>query len=110
MNARPKFAYIRSPKLLRACRMMPCQLCDAYDGTVVAAHSNQSKHGKGRSIKSSDLFVAALCMRCHHEIDQGRDLTESERVERWDKAHVRTLREIVMRGLWPKDVEVPEYV
>jgi hypothetical protein len=55
-----KFRYVRSKKLLEACREIPCQLCGAQDGTVVAAHSNQAKHGKGRGIKASDEFVAAL--------------------------------------------------
>jgi heterodisulfide reductase subunit B len=110
MNARPKFEYIRSPKLLRACRYLPCQLCGVSDQTICAAHSNQAKHGKGRSIKASDIYVAALCHSCHAQIDQGRDLSEAERVERWDKAHVRTLRELALCGLWPKDVELPSYV
>lgn len=110
MTARPKFTYVRSNKILRACRLLPCQSCGAISQTVVAAHSNQSKHGKGRSIKASDVFVAALCHYCHSEIDQGRDLSEAERVEKWELAHVRTLRELVLCGLWPHDVELPSYV
>ena len=110
MTTRPKFDYIRSPKLLRACRFLSCQLCGLNDGSVVAAHSNQAKHGKGRSIKASDIYIAALCHKCHAEIDQGSAMSEEERVTQWDKAHVRTLREIVLCGLWPKGIELPSYV
>jgi len=45
--------------------------CGAQDGTVVAAHSNSLADGKGKGIKASDFKIAALCFRCHHELDQG---------------------------------------
>ena len=108
MTARPKFRYIRSNRLLHACRMLPCQLCGAIDGTVVAAHSNQGIHGKGKSIKASDVFIAALCNLCHMQIDQGRNLSEDQRVERWNKAHAKTFRELLSLGLWPVDVPFPD--
>jgi hypothetical protein len=50
----------RNKKLLEACREMPCQHCGSEDGTVVAAHSNQLRDGKGRGIKAHDYRVAAL--------------------------------------------------
>jgi len=65
--------------------------CGADDGTIVAAHSNQSKHGKGMSIKAHDCFVAFLCHRCHHEIDQGSKLSKEERIDLWQRAHEATL-------------------
>lgn len=65
----PKFDYVRSPALLKACRELACQHCGKEDGTVVAAHSNQGKHGKGRSVKASDVYVAALCFNCHTVLD-----------------------------------------
>lgn len=110
MTARPKTDYVRSNKILRACRLLACQHCGARDGTVVAAHSNQAIHGKCLSKKSSDIFVAALCHTHHMMIDQGKDLTEEERFKLWDVAHVRTLRELVLCGLWPSDIELPSYV
>lgn len=103
----PKFTYVRSRKLLEACRDLACQHCGRDDGTVVAAHSNQAKHGKGRAIKASDVFVAALCMGCHYAIDQGRGLIQSERLALWTVAHAKTVIELVKRGLWPVDVPVP---
>lgn len=104
----PKFEYVRSKPLLIACREIPCQHCGIADGTVVAAHSNQSRHGKGRSVKASDVFVASLCHKCHSDLDQGSGMTRNEREAMWDSAHRNTVKTLVRRGLWPLDVEVPE--
>lgn len=73
----------------------------AEDGTVVAAHSNQAKHGKGRGIKASDQYVAALCYRCHYMIDQGRE-SRDIKVAIWDAAHDRTKKHLKAAGLWPE--------
>lgn len=50
----------------RAPRCMMCQR--ANDGTVVAAHSNALRHGKGTALKAHDL-PAYLCRQCHDEVD-----------------------------------------
>jgi hypothetical protein len=81
----------RSKKLLEVVRQSPCQCCGAEDGTVVAAHSNQLRDGKGRGIKASDFRIAALCFRCHSELDQGSKMTKQERVDMWEEAHRRTI-------------------
>ncbi len=86
----PKTKYLRDKKRLEACRSLPCQHCGAEDGTVVAAHSNESIHGKGRGIKASDEFVAALCFTCHANIDQGR-MSKEDRTQIWHNAHVKTI-------------------
>ena len=72
-------------------RESPCQECGRKDGTIVAAHSNQLRDGKGRGIKAHDYRVAALCYSCHMEIDQGTKLSKSERVEIWEEAHRKTI-------------------
>ena len=108
MTARPKFEYVRSGKLLRACRLLACQNCGKRDGTVCAAHSNQAIHGKGKSIKASDVFIAALCHYCHSALDQGHHMTEGQRVDMWNRAHAKTVRELLACGLWPVDVPLPE--
>ena len=108
MTPRPKFAYIRSPKLLKACRCIPCQNCYAEDGTVVAAHSNQAIHGKGGQIKASDVYVASLCFDCHRELDQGKKYSEGQKVALWTSAHVRTVEQLTRLGKWPAGVPVPE--
>ena len=104
-----KFTYIRSPALLKVCRQIPCQNCGRSDGTVCAAHSNQAKHGKGRGIKASDVFVASLCSICHTALDQGTGMTRAERVRMWDACHKKTLVLLVHGGLWPADLPVPIY-
>lgn len=89
----------RNKALLRACRFLPCQLCGAEDGTVVAAHSNQQRDGKGMGIKASDYRVAALCSQCHAEIDSGVGYTKELRRELWEQAHRKTIGELFERGL-----------
>ena len=81
----------RNKKLLEILRQSPCQACGREDGTVVAAHSNQLRDGKGRGIKADDYRVAALCYSCHMELDQGKSLSKAERVEVWEEAHRKTI-------------------
>jgi hypothetical protein len=83
----------RNPALLALARHAPhCMSClKPNDGTVVAAHSNQLRDGKGRSLKAHDFRIAMCCGQCHHEIDQGRALSRDERVARWEEAHRRTI-------------------
>ena len=59
---------MRSPKRLAEIRKLPCVRCGNPNSQ--AAHSNSAKHGKGRSIKSSDLFVTPLCFKCHAAFDR----------------------------------------
>ena len=81
----------RNKKLLEIVRESPCQCCGKKDGTVVAAHSNQQRDGKGTSIKAHDYRIAALCYRCHHELDAGIKLTKEQRQEMFEDAHRRTI-------------------
>lgn len=81
----------RNKTLLEIARDMPCQHCGIDDGTVVAAHSNQLRDGKGRGIKSHDYRIASLCYTCHMELDQGKNLSKQERVEMWEEAHRKTI-------------------
>lgn len=104
----PKHDYIRSKTLLRNAREIPCQHCGADDGTVCGAHSNQLIHGKARGLKSSDQYIASLCFRCHHALDQGAAMTKSERQEMWEAAHKKTVEKLTKLGLWPDDVPITE--
>ena len=81
----------RNKKLLEAVRESPCQACGAKNGTVVAAHSNQLRDGKGRSIKAHDYRIAALCYQCHTDLDQGAVMTKEARVNMWEEAHRKTI-------------------
>lgn len=60
------------------------------DGTIVAAHSNSSVHGKGMGTKAHDCFIAYVCYSCHSDIDQS-NLTKEERDEIWNRAHRNTI-------------------
>jgi len=86
----------RSPKLLEACRLLPCQLCGREDGTVCAAHRNE---GKGMSMKVSDALVASLCHGCHTELDNGKNFSREERREYWNKAYIKTMQQMIERGI-----------
>lgn len=81
----------RNKKLLELVRQSPCQNCGTRDGTIVAAHSNQLRDGKGRGIKAHDYRIAALCYGCHMELDQGNKLSKEERVNLWEEAHRKTI-------------------
>ena len=107
MTARPKFAYVRSRTLLAAVRKLACQCCGATAPSD-PAHSNQAAHGKGKSIKASDVYVAAMCRVCHRMIDQGSFLSESERVVIWTTAWRATVRALLRLGWWPPEVEIPD--
>ena len=103
-----KHQYIRSKALLEAARKIPCQWCGADDGTIVAAHSNQLAHGKGRGIKAGYNYIASLCYLCHTELDQGKCMTKMERIGMWRTAHERTVDLLNELGLWPDDVPQPK--
>jgi hypothetical protein len=81
----------RNKKLLELVRQCPCQQCGIEDGTVVAAHSNQLRDGKGRGLKAHDYRIAALCFRCHTELDQGTKMSKAERVDMFETAHRATI-------------------
>jgi hypothetical protein len=81
----------RNQRLLEIVRNSPCQNCGTQNGTICAAHSNQLRDGKGRSLKAHDFRVAALCFRCHSNLDQGYQMSKEERTEFWEEAHRKTI-------------------
>ena len=93
----PKTDHFRSEKLTRSARGRPCSNCGAEDGTTVWAHSNNGRHGKGKSIKAHDCFGADLCFRCHAWLDQGAGMDptktwhENEKGEMFMRAFERSL-------------------
>jgi hypothetical protein len=98
-----KHQYVRSQKLLKLVAALSCQSC-GMDNGVQAAHSNWGG-GKGKGIKADDNLVAALCLKCHYEIDQGAHLSKDERKEMWLKAHKATIEALGDR--WPTEVPIP---
>lgn len=81
----------RNKTLLEVVRNSPCQHCGVADGTVVAAHSNQLRDGKGKGIKAHDYRIAALCHACHYELDQGAAMAKFQRLEMWEESHRKTI-------------------
>ena len=91
----------RNRKLLDLAHQCPCMAQFPHDCTqylpvdpparfaVEAAHSNSSKHGRGKNFKSSDWAIAAMCHTAHMIIDN-RQLDGLEDSE-WERAHVLTL-------------------
>ena len=87
---------------LEACRNELCYLripsvCIGGIETIVPAHSNQSKHGKGMGLKANDKFTVPACRSCHAQIDQGNIFSRDEKFAIWDQAYaiwepVRTLK------------------
>ena len=101
----PKHTYVRSKRLLQAAASLDCQNCGSGH-MVQAAHTNWGG-GKGRGIKADDNLVAALCLKCHYEIDQGKTLSKAERQELWTNAHKKTVSALLAMGSWPDGVPVP---
>lgn len=96
MRARSKTNADPRPKTGEAelCRGQPCYLripgvCRNQVDTVVPAHSNQARHGKGRGIKAHDQFTVPACFHCHHVLDQGAQFTREEKFAIWDAAYAR---------------------
>ena len=65
----------------------------------MAAHSNQLRDGKGRGLKAHDYRVAALCYKCHMELDQGKDMSKQERIDLWEEAYRKTIGQLFERNL-----------
>lgn len=75
---------MRSPGRLAEIRKLPCVRCGNPNSQ--AAHSNSSKHGKGRGIKANDQFTIPLCATCHAAFDRFElgNRAESEAMfEKW---------------------------
>lgn len=79
------------------CTLRIAGVCEGGKGEP--CHSNQSRHGKGASIKAHDVFFASGCRSCHRELDQGRMFTKGEKVEIWQRAHDETMLQIFDLGL-----------
>jgi len=80
----------RNKKILNGANGQPCYRCGIEDGTIVAAHSNDYKHGKAKGRKADDNYTAYLCHRCHWLYDNKRmSQDEFEQAMRKTQAYVR---------------------
>lgn len=71
-----------------------CVLCGS-NHMLQVAHRNMSR-GKGQ--KAPDYETARLCQKCHHDIDNGKDLTQLERRELLHRAIVQTHSILIEQG------------
>ena len=71
-----------------------CVLCGAYG--VQVAHSNRDR---GMGQKAPPDLTAALCPACHHDIDSGKALSQSERRSLMDRAILLTHSKLIENGL-----------
>jgi len=105
MASYPKTKYWRSKKHLQNVASLACQNC-GLEGQTQAAHSNLSVHGKGRGIKASDEFTAALCFACHHDLDAGHTLTKEQKQKMFLDALHSTWFELMKRDLVVLDAPI----
>lgn len=85
----------RNKKLLEKMRELPCAVCGAEDGTVIAAHRNE---GKGMGLKTSDALVTPMCFVCHTNLDQGKEMSRQERREQWNLAYINNIKYMIENG------------
>lgn len=82
----------RSKKLTDSAKYESCVSCGADDETIVWAHSNLLRHGKGTAIKAHDLFGAYLCHFCHnlYDVEWAGPPEEKEEyfLEQWEKSMI----------------------
>lgn len=81
----------RNKDLRQLVASLPCQSCGMV-GMTQAAHRNAFK---GLGLKTSDAWVAALCVSCHSELDQGKDMSRQERRDLWNQAYADTMRVLI---------------
>jgi hypothetical protein len=94
----PKTIYFRSEDYRRYVASFPCFAC-GIEGMTQAAHSNQSKHGKGKSVKASDKYIFPLCFDHHAQHDLCWEMTRAERNEIED-AYIEKMLAFAHRDGW----------
>lgn len=73
-------------------------VCTNNFETVVAAHSNQLKHGKGGGLKAHDCYIAWACYACHAELDQGK-MRYEQKCDYWQAGFERTILQMFLLGI-----------
>ncbi|MNV07126.1 hypothetical protein D3C71_975420 [compost metagenome] len=102
----------RNRALLNLAQGMPCKLqvpgvCCGDPRTVVACHSNQSRHGKAGWLKAHDWAAAWGCRTCHAYIDQNQTgALYEEKVALWEAGFQETRLSLIVLGLWPIEAEI----
>jgi len=74
--------------------------CGRYNeprGSIVAAHANDSRWGKGGSLKSHDFAVAYIHTTCHDWLDNSKSPIE-DKDAMWLRAHINTMAWLFNNG------------
>ena len=80
---------------------LACVSCGRENETQ-AAHRNE---GKGMAIKACDSQMMALCIECHHAIDQGGRMNRETRRE-MEMAFVKVTRQrLIDSGKWTAEAQ-----
>jgi len=92
----------RNKKILKAAEGEDCTMhspmCNGDRATVVFCHSNMQVHGKGRGLKSQDIFGFFGCSGCHRYYDQS-DATKEEKEWYFWRAMSRTWLRLLQTGV-----------
>ncbi len=89
-----KTPMFRSEPLRRLVAALPCQCCGIV-GHTQAAHANLRVYGKGLGMKASDAALMALCVECHAQLDQGKDMDRMQKIEFQHEMIAKTLIELI---------------
>lgn len=98
----------RAEWLLALVRQLECMNCGIQRLTE-AAHSNQLRFGKAKSIKSSDATAMALCktipgrVGCHNNHDQGGKLSKQEWKDFEYRMIAKTILTLLRKGMLKAD-------
>lgn len=92
--------YYRNKRLRESAKHESCVSCGADDGTIVLAHSNEGKHGKGMGIKAHDIFFAYLCHQCHREYDTSGKIVHIQ----YPDGHIDMEKSVWFRMQWEKSL------
>jgi hypothetical protein len=100
----PKDGHYRNLRLLATANKQDCTLMFLHSGghnpaTTVACHSNQSQHGKGKSIKAHDCYIAYGCDNCHTILDSNSVMSRLYRNEKFADAMAMTRFSMFDRGI-----------
>jgi hypothetical protein len=72
-------------------------------------HTQIGVVAKVGGLRLMTIWWLRLCLKCHYEIDQGKDMSKEERQEMWEQAHIATVKKLYIQGLWPVDVPIPAF-
>lgn len=91
------------------CKDRPCIRCGADDETIVPAHANQLRLGKGTGLKAAPWTVIPLCLKCHTWLDNGKASrleTLEAYTQGWNRHMANLLDEgqVEIRGHSPKEL------